>query len=438
MSSISEPDVNEVNENVDGPVIEIPPLDDVKLFSAIMNSQNNNDPDLESSFQPGSDSWSIPRARSPGDGMEKESDKTDGNTNNSKQMITVSKENIGKSKEKPIRDTNDKDYLKNCTVEIKGDDRSGSQTKTREVSETSKTKKEDNQTSGGTVTASHSNTGIFTKLIEAKVSDIVSAGEQIETDEKHSDQKKNKYKDGRDVFNFSENADKSIQSFVDLYSGESVLDEPEKEKEESLTNKIMDDIPEVPSIYSRTEESDLSCDEDTESFCQSSDPALEKSRMSNNSTPSKRSKASTPVSDIRSLVNAAESRHLAEDLDKISVSSDKGLIGYHRPLKSPYSDSALYGKLSNRNTPDMVSANQNRCKSAMSNSSANDTEEEQAANKILYNRSSSRLSANDVTGYGNSPCPSTDDEKLSINTHSSTQSPSTDLEGKYFSICLLC
>lgn len=430
MSGISEPDVNEINENVDGPVIEIPPLDDVKLFSAIMNSQNNNDPDLESSFQPGGDCWSIPRARSPGDGMEKETDKTDGNTNNSKQMITVSKEDVGKNQEKLICDTNDKDYLKDSTGKIKADDISGSQTETREAPGTSKTRKEDNKSSVGIATASHSDTGIFTKLIEAKVLDIVSAGEQMETDEKHSDQKKNEYRGGKDVFDFSEDADKSVQRFVDLYSGESVLDESKEEKKESLTNKIMDEFPEVPSIYSRTEDSDLSNDEDTESFCQSSDPALEKSRMSNNSTPSKRSKASTPVSDIKSSVNATESRHMAEDLDKISVSSDKGLIGDRRPLKSPYSDSALYGKLSNRNTPDMVSANQNRCKSAMSNSSAYETEDEQVADKIVCNSSSSRLSANDVTGYRNSPYPSTDDEKLSVNTHSSTQSPSTDFEGK--------
>ncbi|XP_053379743.1 pleckstrin homology domain-containing family M member 2-like isoform X2 [Mercenaria mercenaria] len=420
VSNIPGPDVNEIHESVEGPVIEIPPIDDFKLSSAIMNSQNNNDPDVEQS----GDNLKISRTRSPGDGIENDIDKIDGNVNTRKHVgkDEHQDQSILQAKGSKVQESNVKDKTTENTGNIENV-LSDSGNKVNNDAE--KAKSEEN---------SKPDHSIFTKLIEARVSDIVSAGEQIENEENRHEngaEFENENKDGRDVFEFSEDANEPVKDYSDLYSGDSVQDEVvERTKDEIDTIKTVEVIPEVPSIYSKVEDSDLSSDEDTESFGQNFDTSKLKDRVSNNSTPTRQPNASTPVRDIKNLANVSDHRKMSDDLDKISVSSDKGLSRNQGAMKSQHSDSSLYGRLSNRNTPDMIAANQNRSKSAMSYSSANETEDELLMNKISgSSRSSSRMSTSEMTVYRNSPDPSTDEDKLSVNTHSSTHSPNTDMEG---------
>jgi hypothetical protein len=175
------------------------------------------------------------------------------------------------------------------------------------------------------------------------------------------------------------------------------------------------------------EHSDPSSDDDTESFKQNSN--LPFASRSNTSTPARLSQNNTPVDNVK---HSSKSPVNSDTSDKISVSSEKGMSKISSHMTSTHSDSSLYGKVFNRSSPDFVKANQNRSKSVMSHSSANEGEEETSANMTTPNsRSSSRMSANESGVYRHSPVSSTDEEILSAHTHSSTQSPSTDLEGKF-------
>lgn len=432
VSSLSEPDVAEI----DGSTIEIPPIDNIKLLKTIINSQNNNDPNLENILTPEDETMPSSTVRSPGDGIDNVGDGIDNVTDrvdasvNSVQhrkangeIVDAKNVDIG-YKEDGLGKTLNKSDVYATTV---------NDNDTSDLSDLNNVEKE----------SLNSDSGIFTKLIEARVSNIVNAGEHIESEEYNSEQF-----DSADVEN-QDDANETIGIYSDLYDVVSVKEESgEESKDDGNTDKTVEIVPEVPSIYSRLDESDLSSDEDTESFSQNFDSSsLQKGGMSRNGTLSRGSNNSTPIHDLRNVINVSENG------DKTFVSSEEVLMR-NPDKRSRHSDSSLYGRLSNRNTPDMVSANQNRSKSGVSFSSANEIENEYTTNKMSRNsrsssrmsaneiedestnrmsqnsRSNSRMSANDMTVYRNSPCHSTDDEKTSASSLSGTHSPSTDLEGK--------
>ncbi|XP_060578073.1 pleckstrin homology domain-containing family M member 2-like isoform X2 [Ruditapes philippinarum] len=426
VSNISEPDINEIYDSVEGPVIKIPPIDDIKFSSAIMNNQNNNEPDQQQGLKPEGNHLQISRTRSPGDGKENETDKVDGNLKTDKHTNDHGNSLGTKGKQFDGNVINSDDSK---TKHSAGDSHE-TESKRVDAANHKKTKSEERPKSGES---------IFTKLIEARVSDMVNAGEQMENEEKVVDQRSDHKtdinhdkKDGKDVYEFSSDTDEAMRYYSDLYNGESVkekeiLEDVGKEEIDNTADKVVEVVPEVPSIYSKMDESDLSSEDETESFPSNFDA---KNKLFNNKTPSRQSNSSTPVGDFKHLGSNFENRRQSDDLDKISVSSEKGSLRNHSAMKAPYSDSNLYGRMSNRNTPDILSANQQRRKSAISNSSANETEDEIITNKMLSNsRSSSRMSTNEIPVYRNSPYLSTDEDKLSVNTHSSNQSPSTDMEG---------
>lgn len=450
VSSISEPDVAEMHNNVDESTVEIPPIDNIKLLRTIINSQNNNGPDLDNILTPEDETIHSSRVRSPGDGVDNVTDRVDGSVNSVQRrkangdIIDAKKVDIGYIDDGLGIFLNKSDIYATTVID----------NGTSDLSDLNNVENDKSRIIPNTMASSNSDSGIFTKLIETRVSNIVNAGEQIETEECKSEQTDTAdNQDDRVVFQFRDDANETVGIYSDLYDVVGVKEDSfEENKNDISTDKIVEIIPKEPSIYSRCDESDLNSDEETKSQnFDSSD--LQKDVISRNGTPSRGSNSSGLIHDFGNITNVSENGEVSEDADKIYV-CEKALLRNH-DIKSRHSDSSLYGRLSNRNTPDIETTNQNRGKSGVSFSSTNETEDELSTNRMSRNsrsssrmsanetedestnrmfqnsRSSSRMSANDMTGYRNSPCLSTDDEKTSVSTHSGTHSPSTDLEGMY-------
>lgn len=388
VASISEPEAfhNDHEGDQVGPVIEIPPLDDVKLFSAILNSQNNNDPEFSGGGD-SSDKFITPRTRSPGDGMEISEDKVDGTVPNVKD---TTKDNV-----------NDSDIDATKVSQNKADFNALSD------SENDRFDAKQSDKEGTSKAESAVKSGTFTDMIKARVSSIVTAGELIENDEHNEEKtstKPNAKETTKSIFDYSFEADKSDMYLENILNDESETTQTIIDTTNDFS-KVTKPVSEVPSIYS-TQNAYTSSDDDddTEYF---------RRDLSQDRTTSARS---TP--SLKSNASVSKFQESSDNLDKVSVSSGKGLSGNDRRIVSPYSDS-------DSKHSELFSSNQNRSKSVMSYSSANETEDEfSASQKSHNNRRESRYSANETTIYRNSPA-------LSVDTHSSNQSPSTDLESKF-------
>ncbi|KAL4221681.1 RUN [Mactra antiquata] len=391
VASISEPEAfaDDYMINTNGPVIEIPPLDDIKLFSAILNNQNNNDPEFDSGSGDVSDKGNglvISRTRSPGDGMEIPEDRLDGNVPN------VDDKNIS-----VVNDSNDKKQEVNANP---SEDRLDS----LYDSENENIDKNMVNSSVNDKIEAITGTGTFTDLIRARVSNIVSAGELLESKEIENEFSEQNVEDTNNtsIYDNPYGAELSEKHLESILNEEPVSEDNGKSHDEA--NLVKRSTSQVPSIYNTNDTYSSSDDEDTEFLKQ--EIKLGRSN-SVRSSPSIQSNSSTRSS-------FSKLPDVVDNFDKESVSSGK-----NRKPVSPH----LYSSHSSRTTPDFISSNQNRSKSVMSYSSANETEDElsSANQKSGHSRRGSRMSANEGTIYRNSPALSTD-------THSSAQSPSTDLE----------
>lgn len=393
VARIAEPEVKDFDHKPGGPKIEIPPIDDLKLVSAIMNSQNNNDiDDTERSETPG--------LRLPGDGVEN----IDGKTGNQSRPNSAMKDKIEES-EKIHHVGNEQ--VSNKTA--KAVDHSSDIESIDNASDTAMPVEVSQHMGSGTV-PSTAKTGTFLDQIEARVSDMVKTGEQIEQEEL-DDAQNNSATDSDKVFQYSQDNYGIVNEHTELYDGKAVSDETDSSNVPNI-DSVHNSAIEEPSIYSRVEYSDSSDSEETESVSSAMRKNLSRASIqSNNSTQSHRSEVSTSSNFSQDLRSLRSTPGTGKETRRSS-----GIVS---PCYE--SDSPFYGQSSNRNTPNLVSANQVRSQSVVSNSSAN---ENVPSNLNTGSRPGSKVSSNGSAGFQE------EEGRSSRLSQSSNHSASQDFEGE--------
>lgn len=408
VSSIAEPEIAHFDENHDGPKIEIPPIDDLKLASAIMNSRNNNDTyEIERVETPG--------LRLPGDGVEEVDIKDDGSPRSGSVF--------GLGTDDTVSTSADQEGLPGdtCAIGTVESSVSANNAMVDTPSGTSNLKSLMPVSSDSELSTTGST---FTEQILARVSDIVKTGEQLEQEELEEDSSKKSENVSDSLFQYSKDNYGIVNEHKELYDGDVFEDA-------SIVPNVQadngpDDVPEEePSIYSRFNDSDSDADE-AESFSSISlrQTLSRASMQSNSSVQSRKSGSSTPSTNV------------SQDRRSLLGTPGFGKDSRSTGLVSPNfgADSPLYGQASNRNSSNSVLSNQNRSKSVMSNSSGNENElcnsNEGSRHSSAFSagsRPGSKILSSEVTGFQDSLVPS--NGRASKLSQSSSQSPSQDLEG---------
>lgn len=412
VSSIAEPEIADFDENHDGPKIEIPPIDDLKLASAIMNSRNNNNTDEIERVE-------TPGLRLPGDGIEE----VDIKDNGSARSDSV----LGQRIDDTVSTSADQEGIPGDTCAI-GTVESSAGTNNAMVDTPSGTSNLKRLTPVSSESELPTTGSTFTEQILARVSDIVKTGEQLEQElEEDSSQKSENVSDS--LFQYSKDNYGIVNEHKELYDGYVFEDETDASH---VPNDQADNVPddvreEEPSIYSRFNDSDSDADE-AESFSSISlrQTLSRASMQSNSSVQSRKSGSSTPSTNV------------TQDRRSLLGTPGFGKDSRSTGLVSPNfgADSPLYGQTSNRNSSNSVLSNQNRSKSVMSNSSGNENElcnsNEGSRHSSAFSAGStpgSKILSSEVTGFQDSLIPS--NGRASKLSQSSSQSPSQELEGNY-------
>ena len=408
VASISEPMIEDFHGEYEGPIIEIPPIDDIKLASAIKNNQNNNE-ELEN------DRSETPGHRVPGDGIEGVTNKnhSPGRANSA---MYVS-DDIEITPDKSKGDNND-----NATINENGDiaveksvfDDNDTVVKDRvsdKVVDDINSSQSFNLANSGSKSPSVAKTNsTFLDQIEARVSNLVKSGEKMEQEELLEDAQNNATNESDKYFRYSENNYGIVNEHRELYEDEVVKDEiankivPKNVSNESVQNSAIEEV----SIYSKVINSDSSDNEETDSLTAPLRQNLSRASIQSNiSSQSQRSEISTL------------STNFSQDLR-----STPGFVKENRSCSIASacyeSDSPFYGLSSNRNTPNLPTANQGRS-SVLSNQSGNEVVSD------IASRSESKISSNGITGFRESPL---DNEgRSSQMSGSSTQSAGQESEG---------
>ena len=392
VSGIEGPDVGVHGDRPDGPVIEIPPIDDFKLASAIMNCQNNNVEDSERGDNLGE--------RLPADGRD---GGTDGGVSTAGTTANTGAAGLGNS------GAGDEDDIYHDDTLCDNDDVKNSQT-----NNTSKQLDKHNVglrgrtlsshiVSGSTKTEDVAAGGSFLDQLAARVQGIVDTGEQMETEENKKLHKENKLcveKEHREKDSNTRGVDHSA-----IYEG--ALEEDQKDIQESDSNVTKQDVEEL-SIYSRALDSD-SNDEDF-SFQAHSFDNKEPSRNSMDSNSDRHSSLSVSSRSETDLNTFGNSR----------PSSKPALIS-PSPNSSPQSIQS--------NTLHPTSANEKRQSSVVSFSLTNENADDNSklTNQKSSSRPISRVSTNESQGFRTTP-----DVQSEASSQKST-TPVSDLEGAFSS-----
>ncbi|XP_052821239.1 pleckstrin homology domain-containing family M member 2-like isoform X2 [Mya arenaria] len=398
VSSISEPDVGDHYDSNDGPVIEIPPIDGLKLSSAIMNSRNNNDEDIVDVEA------NNPGKRIPGDGSEHLNDASINNksatpvTTHYVQdgVVTVEDdiyhEDAGDINQEYVDDYNTLNGKHdNIDISVKNISDSSAVDKYKETEQVSSS---------------------FLDQLNAKVQTIIETGKQIETEEQKEEQGLHDRETEAQFHTSNENIRECKNTFEDTVKTRSDI------LPDNVPNTSSPElVSEIPSIYSKKSDSDLSDnDEDELSLSISS----HKSNIEGSKQQCAKSERNTPVSMSKDM-NITQRRRSTPAFSGHSMerSQSRG-VAFHF---SSEIDST------NRKTPDSLSTNQKRSKSVMSCSSISESEEESLnlTNQKPASRPLSGDSTNGSIASRNSPNPLPGNDTGSL--HSTTGRSSSDLEG---------
>ena len=387
VSSVTDMDeIQDIAEDQTGEKIKIPPIDDIKLSSAIMNS-TKNDPHVVSL----------------------ESEVT---------MLPDRKLPNNRTEECEIGNNLDNDYFGKSAIPSLSND------------EPNDGKDSEILDSLDRVQTNKAVEGTFTDILRARADDIVNAGK--------SQNNKETLKDTTEETDTMENeTDSGVVQYTNMMTdikSKGIYDMEDQDNGENQDNGDIRDItdglnhaansltdteckeeaivtPEEPSIYGHASDSDsVVSDEDDDDlyvtansskFSQNSHRSTP-SRQSNTSTPSRGSNNNTPArftpnesSKRNSLSNSHSS--LTEGDKKDNFGSKISLTNqnlYDLGSANQESDFSDHDHLSNRNTPDFFTTTQKRPVSASSRSSMYDTEDD---SRIPTSRPQSSQSINRVS-----------------------------------------
>ncbi|XP_052213431.1 pleckstrin homology domain-containing family M member 2-like [Dreissena polymorpha] len=440
VSGFSEIDIAEGEvpaSAIHGPVIAIPPIDDFKLASAIMNNQNNNDENNVKDLESDDKNCERIGERLPGDGNELSSSHQPhangqftlgGSSDDSKKdknasmlhsleapkITTTSSSNMHNN----IRDHSSfghQSLSHGLEISSQGGNRSRSSSSLgiHHEMDHSGRKRSESVKSDKTMETEKFNqdeqtvTKSFTDQIKSKVQNIIDSGEEME--HKENSVKSNiseiERKDS-DLFQYST---EEFRDYKGVYEG-GTCDELSDQKVPN--GDVLKEKPVGPSIYSSVIGSDENeSDED--------DLTVAGSKMAGNNASNQlingKSVSNSPVIKFEIFNSHSTPSVLNTGKDRFS---SRGVASLHPLDSNPV----------NRKTPDPLSADQNRSKSVMSYQSISDLADItlKVTNQKADNRPASAVSSNGSGGFkpSQSPYAMSEEDRSS----QASQSSSTDLE----------